>query len=154
MIIGAKMDKRSLADLQKNLRGASDKVVLRILPPATRAAARQVVNVARSNVPKRTGQLKKSLGLRVKTYRKDGKAYAAIGARSGFKIQTGVVSRGPKAGEPIYSNPTQYLHLVERGTSRSAAHPFLRPALDSTESAQFTAFAAKAKEQFDKINFR
>ena len=30
-------------------------------------------------------------------------------------------------GKPVFRNPTRYAHLVERGTSRSAAKPFLRP---------------------------
>lgn len=154
MKIAVNIDKRELAEMQRRLRKSGDKVFMRVLPPATRAAARQVVNSARSNVPKRTGLLKKSLGLRVKPYRRNGTVYAAIGPRSGFKQQIGTVTRGPNAGKPIYANPTQYAHLVERGTSRHSAKPFLRPALDSTAGSQFTAFASKARDQFRKIDLK
>lgn len=38
-----------------------------------------------------------------------------------------------EGGKPyeVYANPSKYAHLVELGTYRSAAHPFLRPAIES-----------------------
>ncbi len=34
-------------------------------------------------------------------------------------------------GKPVFRNPTRYAHLLELGTSRMAAKPFLRPVMDA-----------------------
>lgn len=43
------------------------------------------------------------------------------------------------------------VNFVEVGTSKSQAHPWLRPALESTKAEQESALAAKLKERIDKV---
>ena len=74
------------------------------------------------------GLLRKSLGYKVKTYTKTGTAVAVCGPRKGFREQIGVVSRGKDKGKPIFADPQKYAHLVENGTRRTSAKPWLRPA--------------------------
>ena len=75
------------------------------------------------------GQLKKSLGYRIKVYRDTGVVIGVVGPRRGYRISVGVRSRGPNKGKPVFINPVNYAHLVELGTRRTAAQPFLRPAV-------------------------
>ncbi len=83
-----------------------------------------------------TGLLARSIGLTVRRVRKKGNAInrytARVGARSGFRVTVGT---NKKTGRPIVKDPTKYAHLVEYGTSHSAAKPFIRPALEANESA-------------------
>lgn len=51
-----------------------------------------------------------------------------IGPRRGIKIRIGTHHKGKNKGKPIFKIPTRYAHLVEFGTSHSAAKPFMRPA--------------------------
>lgn len=86
-----------------------------------------------------TGQLYKSLGLTVRRVRKKGQTVnrytARVGPRGGFGITLGTKTKGKKKGQPIRRDPRYYAHLIEYGTSRTAARPFIRPALASSESA-------------------
>lgn len=106
-----------------NLKGS---LIRRIVRQALNKAATPILKTAKQSVPVDTGLLKKSLGRKSKTY-KSGTLMQIIGARSGFKTPVGV----NRKGRTKYQNPTQYLHLVEFGTSRSEAKPFLGPALSS-----------------------
>jgi HK97 gp10 family phage protein len=123
------------------MREATSKIEKRVASAAVRAASRPVVNAARAAVPRDTGQLRKSIGVKVKRYK--GAVWAGIGPRSGFKITA-------SDGRP--RNPTQYAHLIERGTRKQRARPFLRPAIDGTRTEQLQAFANKASETFDKLD--
>lgn len=112
---------------------AKDSTRRKIMRPAIREAASKISKAAKSKVPVETGLLKKSIGVKVVTY-KSGTIYAAIGPRSGFKrkVQRTMPSTGKK--REVLSNPTKYAHLVEFGTSRFAKKPFMRPAMDSVNS--------------------
>jgi HK97 gp10 family phage protein len=78
---------------------------------------------ARLKPHKRTGLLEKSIGFRVKITKRKTVA-GIVGPRTGFR-QAIKAGRGDTV---IYANPTQYYHLLEFGTSHSAAKPTLRPA--------------------------
>jgi len=154
MSIGVQIDQVSLDKLKRTMTTLDDKMLMKVVTPAMRAAARPVTLAARAKAPVRTRLLRKSIGVRVKTYRKNKTAWVGVGPRKGFKTQIGTVSRGPNRGQPIYANPTQYAHLIERGTSRVQARPFLRPAIQSTTSQQLGKFTAKARAQFGKLKIR
>lgn len=100
--------------------------------------------IANAAATKDTGLLQKSIGLTVRRIRKKGqntnRYTARVGPRTGFKKSLGTriakVTKGNrKAGKPYeaFQDPVRYAHLVELGTSRSAAKPFIRPALDSQQ---------------------
>lgn len=73
---------------------------------ATRLAIKPILRAARALAPVRTGALKKSLGIRVKRYTRDGIVYGVMGPRRS-KVFTG------KNGKAI--KPSKYAHLAERG---------------------------------------
>ncbi len=105
-----------LADVFKRLEGLSRKVTGKILRPAVKHAAKIVLKAVKAKVPTRTRNLKKSLAVKVKTYRRTGTVVAIIGPRKGRKTQIGTYSRGPNKGKPIYEDPANIAHLVEFGT--------------------------------------
>lgn len=73
----------------------------RIQRKAFTAGAKPIVKAARQLVPERTRQMKKALGVKVKTF-PSGVVVALIGVRKGFRV---VID-----GKPV--DPAKYLHLV------------------------------------------
>lgn len=122
----------ALEKLPKELRRTAESAALRGGMEPVRKAAKG--NLAKS---KDTGLLQSALGLTVRKTRK-GQLTARVGARSGFKKS--VTRKGRK--KPEMADPTKYAHLVEYGTSRAPAQPFIRPALDSSQD-QITDGLAK-----------
>lgn len=87
-----------------------------------------------------TGALKKGIGYRVGVHKKRGHVYVVIGVRS-------QKSQAMRSGKLVNVNPAYYAHLVEYGSIRSAAKPFLRPAISGVG-----AIAEKAtKEALDAV---
>ena len=117
-----------LGELPRKL---AKKALRRAVTIATRKLARASKDRAKGF--KRTGTLWKSLGSKVKVYASSGAVVGIVGARQGFRTQIGVAKKDSaetaryprKKGDPIYANPVKYLHLVELGTVRSRANPFL-----------------------------
>lgn len=100
--------------------------------------ARLMVKSAKAKAPVRTGQLKKSLGFRPRTYKTG--LFAVIGPRAGFET---VDESGKK------HDPKKIAHLVEMGHGGprpAPPHPFLRPAMYETASA----CSAKIAEELTK----
>lgn len=53
-------------------------------------------------------------------------------------------------GKPVFRNPTRYGHLVERGTSKTAAKPFLRPTRDANVRATNNIMANNIRDGIKK----
>jgi HK97 gp10 family phage protein len=102
---------------------------LRKLPAEIKAKARKAVATelkaaredAKERVPVRTGKLKKSIRVKMS---KDG------------------IAGELKAGGP----GAHHAHLVERGTRRTRAKPYLNPAADAANERLFDALAAIVDE--------
>ncbi len=139
-----------LPGLLRSLEGLQDKLRKKTLKDAIGAASKVVLWEARRRAPRGSGLLRKSLGRKVKVYRNSGVVVGIIGPRTGFKIQVGVRIRGKNAGKPIYANPTQYAHLVELGTRRSAAKPFLKPAFEGSREKCLAEMAAAVNAAIEK----
>ena len=100
------MKVEGVAELQRKFANMSGKMQRAVVRDSLRSAARVVEKSARQKVPVDTGRLKKSITQRV-------------------TVQSAV-------GEALigYRKETFYGRFVELGTSKMAAQPFLRPALD------------------------
>lgn len=130
-----------LDEVLSGLDGLKKSLRTKHLRKATNDIARNILWGAKARTPKRRGILYKSLGRKVKVY-KSGVLVAIVGARKEYRQQVGVRVKdsGPsakypkKAGDPIFANPTKYLHLVELGTSRGKAHHMLRDAARAARS--------------------
>lgn len=128
--------------LAARLKQVPAKLAKKHLRKAMNAVGSKVAKAAkaRAGAFARTGQLKRSIGKKVKVY-PSGTVVAVVGARLGFKVVGGVRTRGKRKGETHYVNPVKYLHLVELGTVRSRARHFLRESLDANRAALESAVA-------------
>lgn len=126
-------DKELLAAFGELGRRAQGEIVRKAL----RAASRPIINAARDNLQAQTGgegtgNLRKSMGLRMKTYRNSGSTVAVIGPRwpqgaHGHLVEFGTTTRVTKKG-------------ISRGFM--PARPFLRPAFDTFKGAALAMLAS------------
>jgi HK97 gp10 family phage protein len=98
-----------------------------VVAQAARKAFEPVLAAARSGAPVDTGLLRDSLKLQV-VRPKGGGAVVQVG----LKVTSGPGSQKP--GRKALP-PSRRWHFVEFGTRKMAAHPFLRPALESNAQA-------------------
>lgn len=106
---------KGLRELVKDVNVLKQGFAKSTLRTALRGAARPVLKLAKEKVPVRTGNLRRSLGTKV-SVKRSGFGTAAIAARRGGRYRGGY-----------------YGGLVELGTSRTPARPYLRPAIDEAE---------------------
>lgn len=114
-----------LGEVLARLDGVEKKTKKKILRKAVGQAGKILLKAAKQRAQKKSGLLRKSLGRKVKVYRNSGVAVAIVGPRTGYRQE---VSRDGR--KPVMSDPIRYAHLVELGTSHSAAFPFLTPAIE------------------------
>lgn len=142
---------KGLAPLVRQLDGAKKSLRTKTVRSAMRKSVSVVNKQAKTNVVGQgigdTGQLKRSLGVKVKVY-PSGIVVGVVEPRGGFRVPTRS-SRGAIRG---YHDPRRIAHLVERGTAlrknkrgqnRGAmrARPFLLPALAVSEGRIEKIFA-------------
>jgi HK97 gp10 family phage protein len=133
-ITGLREMQRTLDRLPRELIKSSESAVLR-------AGAKPIEKAAKAKVPVGTGLLKKSIGNRVKKV--DGSTSARIGPRTGFKGRSlGMKKNKAGVASEKFADPNKYSHLVEFGSSRSPAQPFIRPAIKAAQSQVMDAMAA------------
>lgn len=134
----------------------------KVLRKAVNAASRLVLDAARALVPKDTGMLRKSLGVRIQTYRGSGKVVAVIGPRTGYtrtRSGTQQTALGRKIKE-TGRNPSKYAHLVEYGhalvrggkvAGSVPAKPFLRPAFETNKGQLAETMSRLIAQEIEKI---
>ena len=122
-----------LGDLDKKVR---KKAIKR----AVRAAGAPILKAAKAKVSKRTGGLKKSLKSKIKTYGSSGTTVAIIGPDKDYLT---VDEKGKKY------RPAKIAHIVERGSSVAAAHPFILPAFNQEKENALNIIAAKLREDIE-----
>lgn len=133
------VDLSPLNNLKKNL-------VNKILKKATTVGGRVVRDAVKQNAQsiQKFGFLAKSIGIKVKIYGSN--AVALVGPRSKWVREKGIRTRGEHKGQAIRFRPSYTAKLVEQGTRRSAARPWLKPALSST-AENYLQVAAEAVKQ-------
>ncbi len=106
-----------LEDLFKRMEGLKAAVQKKILRKALGEASKVVLKAAKASLDgmtsgDATGQTRRSLGRRTKTFRNTGVVVVIIGPRTGFKVAL-------PGGQ--WHNPTNIAHLIERGRQAVAA---------------------------------
>ena len=124
---------QGLRELEQSIEAMPAGLHAQVMGAATQAMAREVAKEARKLVPVRTGALKKSIRVRRFRERFRGRQYRSA---------AGVYAGGPSA---------RHAPLIEYGSSRAAARPFIRPAIMNTRSAQHAAFARSAALTFERL---
>lgn len=108
------------------------------------AALNPILEEARQRAPVRTGALRKSLGKKVKTYRRSRVTVGIVGVR--FNYEKSVKGKGGKKKKII---PRNYGHLVEKGSRGKPGKPFLRPALQAKFKQAISIYGSKLKVAID-----
>lgn len=120
----------------------------RVLKNAIRTATKPIVQTAKGLVSNRYGLLQRSIGATVRVPRRGryaGRLIARVGPRRGFKATGGVRTRGKFKGKAKVFDPVKYAHLVEKGTRKDPARPFLRPAFDRNVNLAFEIISTSIK---------
>lgn len=134
MSIDVKIDMRGVRDIQRTIERLAPELRKAAYKAVISAGARVVLREAKARAPKDTGILKRSLGIKAKVY--GSTPYAVIGPRFGVKGTPRITAKGKK----ITPHPYFYSRLVENGTARTAAKPFMRPALDASRGKVHAEF--------------
>jgi len=134
-LIGDRRLKKKFKNLESN--ASRNRVIRRPLSNALTPISKE----AKRTVPKKEGFLKRSIIKKVKAYRNG--IWGGVGPSTDKKF-TRVDSLGKK------SIPSKYAKLVEFGTMRSRAKPFLRPALDKKKSVAMQILKAGIKKNLMK----
>jgi HK97 gp10 family phage protein len=142
------MDLRGDRALIKALDKLPAAMVRRVVRPGARKAIVPVNKDAKNRAKrvKRTGQLWRSIGIKQKSYTRRGVIWTAVGARSGYRINT---------HEFGWVDPRKYSHLVEFGFMHRRGkvsarfvrpQPFLRPAFDGKRSQMKSILTAEVRK--------
>jgi HK97 gp10 family phage protein len=133
-IVGrVEVDLSPLLQLKKSL-------VKKVLRKAIREASAVIKAAVKGNVqPHGLGDLAKSIGVKIRTYKDV--AVAIVGPKSKWQKVRGVYKKGRRKGQPKVVMPSKIAHLVEKGSKRSKAYPFEKPAIDSHHDQYLTVLA-------------
>jgi len=118
--------------LLKALKIFPERIQKNIMVGSVRAGAKPILNEAKGNVPVRTGNLRKSLGI---TKRK---------SKSRTEIRFSISPR--KGGK----NDGFYGHMIEFGTSNMSARPFMRPAFENQDKNSIDEAKKYMSKRIDK----
>lgn len=139
-VINSNLDFGGLLDLSQELEVLSKAESRQVLRKAVRAGAQVVRDEIEARAPVKTGKLARNIVV------SSGRAPAGE-AVAGVRIR-GVNPAGTNSDTTTKANNRNnafYWRFVELGTSKMAAHPFVRPAYDARqEEASQAAFAEMA----------
>lgn len=125
---------KGVKQMEELLKQLGPRVACRIGDRALRAAAKPIIKEAKRLVPRRSGELRKSIsGVVLKRTDQNNQRVVLIGFRP----------------------PTsRRAHFTEFGTSHSPASPFMRPAIDTQQQAALTALADTLADGIAREEFK
>jgi HK97 gp10 family phage protein len=122
-----------LKDLHRQLRALKDDALgVKLLARAARKAFMPVLEAAIAKVRRRSGELAENIKITVKRRPKGEDEVVVVGIR-------------------ITGKPASRWHFVELGTSKMAAHPYLRPALDENAPAVIEALKVELAKGIKRV---
>lgn len=121
--------------LDRKLRAMPTKIRNRVLRQAVKAGADLVADRARELVPVDTGDLQRSIKVRAGMYRD----------RKFIRRPRGVVARSVIIGPGFFRGDQFYGGMIEFGTRKMSARPFMRPAYAQTRDAVSRMLIARIK---------
>jgi len=127
-----------LKEVAANLRKLDLRVERKLGMQALRAGAKIIVKQARENAPTKTGRLKRAIGV------------MAIKDKGKIELQVGV-KRGKKRSD---LKGAWYAHFLEFGTITRAAHPFITPAVESTQKEVVEKVKEEIHQLIERESFR
>ncbi len=125
MSIGFRVE--GLEDLERQFDRLADTSKRKVMMKALNAGIQPIKKEAKARAPERTGLLKKNIRSKQMRY-----------------------TEKPAVGIYI-SGKAFYWYFIENGTSKMAAAPFLRPAVDNKHEEGVNKFKEKWKAEIDKV---
>nr|DAF90428.1 MAG TPA: tail component [Myoviridae sp. ctdyF5] len=146
-MININLDFSDLSDITRDLENLSRAENNKVLRDATRAGANVLREEVLERAPERTGKLKKNVVVVTQGSVTKGQISSGIHIR-GRNPLTGNSDNTMKASNP---RNAFYWRLVEMGTSKTPAHPFVRPAFDVMQDEAAQAAFRRLNEAIDKV---
>jgi len=132
-------------DIEKAFKTLGAKIRTGVLRRSVRAGAAAMLKALKIAAPRETGLLRKSLGIKAKSFGKGLISATIIGPRSGFKREV-LVNVKDRNGKIIgkkkqWRNPRKYAHILEK------RRPWIRPthAAHSGQAVQVVSAKLKAE---------
>jgi len=122
---------KGVDELIKKLQSLPEKIQKNVVTGSIRAAASMLVKEARLRAPKETGDLAKSIGIKKKRPKDRNIVFFTVAPR--YKKKHGALG-----------------HLLEFGTSKTPAHPFMRPALEAKATHAINVSKDYMKRRIDR----
>lgn len=140
---------RQIADALNKL---DKKVSTKIARKAARAGALLIRDEAKRRVPVDTGLLKQNIVVKKFRDRGEGNVRYGIGLISSKAVyrDNKVNRRKGRVGQSYYRDKTFYGHMVEFGTIKMKAKPFLRPAFETQKEKAVDVVKQTLLEELDK----
>lgn len=128
-----------IAEMRRKLKKMGDRTQRKFVRRALTAGTTPIVRDIRKNTPKETGNLKASIGRRMKSY-PSGIIVAVLGAR------------WPKGahGHLLEFGTTQRPHPITGTSGIMPARPFMRPAVDRNRSKFARLFGGKLGAEIER----
>jgi len=127
---------RGLNDVLKVLKNFPIQVRKNALKGMVRAGAKVIEDEAKRLVPVRSGNLKESISTIARRSKdKNSVMYAVTPLRNKTKTKRGKLADGTKWSITGQTADGFYSHMIEFGTSKMKAQPFLRPAESKNDEA-------------------
>jgi HK97 gp10 family phage protein len=137
-----------MKELKAKLDELGAKLAAKTLGQAMRKSFAPVLAAAQAMAPVDTGLLRESLSITLRRNRKSGSIQVGlrIGGGARAKLAAGAAAA---FGERSFPAARRW-HFVEFGTADMAAHPFLRPALDSQAARVLALLKSELTERIAK----
>lgn len=121
-----KIEIKGAKEMERLLRELGSRAAAKIGVQALRAGAKPIIGAAKQALQdvSKTGNLANSIDVKILKPKKNGEFINAAIGPIWKKIPDPTRAGG-------FDNPGRRAHLTEFGTSHSAAHPFMRPAVDT-----------------------
>lgn len=154
-----KMETHGLMELAEGLRGLEEELVAlgsvqaqKTLRTAGRKAFLPVLEAARAGAPVDTGLLRDNIVI-VTQAPKSGDGVVNVGLRIRKAKETRISKHGVSKGgvHRLSTSPHWRWHFVEGGTSKKAARPFLRPALDNNADKVVGELRGELRKAIDRV---
>lgn len=135
-----------LRELGERMRKLSADMAGKVARQATAAGAKIVRDQVRVNAPKDTGNLAAAVVMKRITNSSLSAEYV-VAVRKGKRTDVA----NAKSGQGKLGKDAYYAHMVEFGTVKMSAQPFIRPAFESQKNAAVDAIASRLKKRLDRL---
>ena len=146
-MIDTLLDFSGLTDIARDLETLSRAENNKVLRDATRAGAGVLRYEVIARAPLQTGMLKKKVVVMTQKARRRGEISSGVHIR-GVNPNTGNSDNTMKASNP---RNAFYWRFVEMGTSKMAAHPFVRPAFDVRQEEASRVALTRMNQAIDEV---